>query len=141
MRRILITGGSSYLGQHLVPAAAGHYDVHYTYLTNDPLALPRASHLDVLDRQSVLALVDRLRPEAIIHLAGSNRSPEMEAVIQDGTRHIVQAANLSRARLMRNYIQRNIRVGHIIVQRWRQHRRSRDARWEPRLAICQCQRP
>jgi dTDP-4-dehydrorhamnose reductase len=100
LRRILITGGSSYLGQHLVPAAAGHYDVHYTYLTSDPLALPGASRLDVLDRQSVLALVDRLRPEAIIHLAGSNRSPDMEAVIQDGTRHIVQAANLSRARLI-----------------------------------------
>lgn len=100
MRRILITGGSGYLGRHLVPAAVDSYDVHYTFFQNDPLAMPQASRLDLLDRQSVLSLVDRFRPEAIIHTAGSNRGPDMEAVIQDGTGHIVEAAGRSEARLI-----------------------------------------
>jgi dTDP-4-dehydrorhamnose reductase len=100
VRRVLITGGSGYLGQHLVPSAVDRYDVLYTFLQNDPLALPGASRLDLLDRDAVLSLVGQFRPQVIIHTAGSNRSPNMEAVIREGTRHIVEAAGLSRARLI-----------------------------------------
>ncbi len=100
MRRVLITGGSGYLGRHLVPAAVDGFLVHYTFLQNDPLALPGASRLDLLDRDAVLSLVERFRPATIIHTAGSNRSPDMEAVIQDGTKHIVEAAGLNQARLI-----------------------------------------
>jgi len=100
VRRVLITGGSGYLGQHLVPLARGRYDVLYTFLQHDPLALPGASRLDLLDRPAVLSLVGRFRPQAIVHTAGSNRSPNMEAVIQDGTRNLVEAAGLCQARLI-----------------------------------------
>lgn len=100
MRRLLITGGSGYLGQHLVPRAADHYDLHYTYFHDDPLALSSASRLDLLDRSAVLRLAEQIRPDAIIHTAGSNRSSNMEAVIVDGTQHIVEAAGLIGARLI-----------------------------------------
>lgn len=100
MRRVLITGGSGYLGQHLVPLAVDCYNVHHTFFQNEPLALPGASRLDLLDRDAVLSLVEQFRPEIIIHTVGSNRPPNMEAVIQDGTRHMVEAARLSQARLV-----------------------------------------
>jgi dTDP-4-dehydrorhamnose reductase len=98
--RVLISGGSGYLGQHLVPVALDRCDAHYTYFQNDPLALPGASRLDLIDRAAVLSLADQIRPQAIIHTAGSNRSPNMEAVIENGTRHIVEAARLCQARLI-----------------------------------------
>ena len=100
MKRVLITGGSSYLGQHLVPAAIDRYDIRYTIFQNDPLALAVARSLDIRDRAAVLSLVDDYRPAAIIHTAGSNRSPDMEVVIHEGTAHVVEAAGRCQARLI-----------------------------------------
>ncbi len=100
MKRVLITGGSSYLGQHLVPAAIDRYDVRYTIFQNDPLALAVARTLDIRNRAAVLSLVDEYHPDAIIHTAGSNRSPDMEVVIREGTAHVVEAAGRCQARLV-----------------------------------------
>lgn len=100
VRRVFITGGSSYLGQYLVPAAAEQYDIHYTYFRNDPLALASATCLNLLDRNAVLSLVREYEPDVIIHTAGSNRPPDMEAVIRRGADHIVEAAGLNEIRLI-----------------------------------------
>ena len=100
MKRLLITGGSSYLGRHLVPTAIGYHDICYTYFANDPLALDIGTQLDVRDQDAVHSLVDAFRPHAIIHTAGSNRSPDMEAVIVEGATHVVAAAGRCQARLI-----------------------------------------
>ncbi len=101
MIRLLVTGGSSYLGQHLVPLCPAAWEVIYTYYSSDPLALPGSVQLDLRNKAAVLALVRRFRPEIIMHLAGSNRPPEtMEAVISQGTQHIVAAAGRAGARLV-----------------------------------------
>jgi dTDP-4-dehydrorhamnose reductase len=100
VKRILITGGSSYLGRHLVPAAIDRHDICYTFFANDPLALETGARLDVRDRDAVYSLVDAFRPHAIIHTAGSNRSPDMEAVIVEGATHVVAAARRCQARLI-----------------------------------------
>lgn len=91
--RLLITGGSGYLGQHLVPQArsAGH-DVTYSYFSADPLQLPHGLACDLRDRHAVQNLVRAIQPEAIIHTAGSNRTPDMSNVIIEGTRHLVESA-------------------------------------------------
>lgn len=104
-KRILITGGSSYLGQHLVPRAlqrtAESQDVIYTYYSRDPLALANGRQLDVRDGQSVATLLDEVRPHTIIHTVGSNRPAEtMEAVIRQGTSWITGAAAHHKARLI-----------------------------------------
>lgn len=98
--RLLITGGSSYLGQHLTPLAAAEHETHYTYFRNDPLATPYGHRLDLRDGAAVAALVAALRPEAIIHTAGSNRVDDMATVIEAGTRHVVAAAAATGARLV-----------------------------------------
>lgn len=100
MNRILITGGSSYLGQHLVPLAASRFDVCYTYYQRNPLELPGAEHLDARDAPSVRRLVLEYRPDVIIHTAVSNRSPDMEVVIGQAAAHITDAASSIGARLI-----------------------------------------
>jgi dTDP-4-dehydrorhamnose reductase len=100
-QRILITGGSSYLGQHLVPPASRSFDVHYTYYSHDP-AFPHAvgHQLDVRAETAVFRLLQTLQPDVVIHLAGSNRTPDMASVIVQGTRHVANAATAVSARLI-----------------------------------------
>jgi dTDP-4-dehydrorhamnose reductase len=100
MARILITGGSSYLGQHLVPLALSGNEISYTYLAYNPLSTPSAFRLDVRDGPAVHALITRLRPEIIIHTVGSNRPLDMANVIIKGTKHVADAAQKAGARLI-----------------------------------------
>jgi dTDP-4-dehydrorhamnose reductase len=101
MSRILITGGSSYLGQRLVPLASKQgYTTHYTYYQNN-LPLPGPGHQqDIRDETTVRELVFNFQPEIIVHLAGSNRGAEMAAVIREGTSNIMWAAQEVDARLI-----------------------------------------
>jgi dTDP-4-dehydrorhamnose reductase len=100
MKRLLITGGSSYLGQSLVPLALTRYELCYTFFSHDSLALPQGQPLDVCDGEAVRRLVTLWRPDVIIHLAGSNRSPAMEEVIRQGAEHVTAAAAEWDARLI-----------------------------------------
>ncbi|PID86743.1 MAG: NAD(P)-dependent oxidoreductase [Chloroflexi bacterium] len=98
--KILITGGSSYFGQHLVPLALPECELCYTYYQNDPLALPLGKQLDVRDKTAVSTLITSYHPEVIIHLAGSNRGAHMADVIVQGAAHVTQAAAQANARLI-----------------------------------------
>lgn len=100
--RLLITGGSSYLGQHLVPMAVKQVssEVTYTFYQNDPLRTAQGRWLNVLDETAVAQLIGDVRPDAIIHTIGSNRSRDMEAVIRQGTEYVTRAASAVGARLV-----------------------------------------
>ena len=105
--RLFITGGSSYLGQHLVPLAVQTgWRVIYSYFSHDPLAQEldgtqaTAIQLDVRDNTAVFQAITTHQPQVIIHLAGSNRTPDMTAVITKGAKQIAQAAQNQQARLI-----------------------------------------
>lgn len=102
MTRLLITGGSSYLGRHLVPhALQSSDDVLHTYYRNRPRYLPPGEQLDLRDGPAVRALIARFAPDVIIHTAGSNRPAKtMGAVIRLGARHVTEAAQATSARLI-----------------------------------------
>lgn len=99
--RLLITGGSSYFGQQLVRTAAVSHTVCATYHQtpwgqDGVLAVP----LDVRDSAAVADLVADFQPEAIIHLAGSNRGADMARVIVLGAEAIATAAKQAGIRLI-----------------------------------------
>ena len=98
--RILITGGSSYLGRRLVPLAAAGHTIAYTYFSANPLDLAGGMQLDVRSAADTAAAVVAFRPAVIVHLAGSNRSPEMAAVITRGAANMRSAAETVGARLL-----------------------------------------
>lgn len=98
--KILITGGSSYFGRHLVPLAMPMAEVAYTYHQNDPLALACGQQMDIQDKTAVSRLITSFQPDTIIHLAGSNRGADMANVIVQGTANITQAAAQSKSRLI-----------------------------------------
>jgi dTDP-4-dehydrorhamnose reductase len=104
--RILITGGSSFLGQHLLPLAPPQNQTLYTYFNHVPAGLPGngrpldGRQLDLRDSEATLELVSDWQPQVIIHLAGSDRSEDMTAVICRGAENIVQAAQAANARLI-----------------------------------------
>jgi dTDP-4-dehydrorhamnose reductase len=100
MAKVLITGGGSYLGQHLVPLAATMFDTSYTVFRHDPQHEAPGYQLDVRDATAVRSLISHLRPEVIIHTVGSNLGEDMAEVIVQGTRHVTAAAQDVGARLI-----------------------------------------
>ncbi|MFO7679404.1 MAG: SDR family oxidoreductase [Chloroflexota bacterium] len=100
MMRLLVTGGSSYLGRHLVPLALPDFEVLYTFFQHDPLGLPGGRCLNVQDETAVSQLVTTFQPDVIIHLAGSNRGADMADVIVQGAAYVTQAARQVNARLI-----------------------------------------
>ena len=100
MSGILITGGSSYLGQHLVPfmTTAVPHTIHYTYHQNNPQLEAPATQLDIRDETAVRTLIFSLQPDVIIHLIGS--TAPMSMAIRQGTSNVMWAAREIGARLI-----------------------------------------
>jgi dTDP-4-dehydrorhamnose reductase len=98
MKRLLLTGGSGYLGQQILKTAIG-WDVFPTYFTR-PISHPNAHRLDLQDAVAVEALVNSVRPEAILHTACSNTSPEQIRAIVPSARHLALAAQRVNTRLV-----------------------------------------
>jgi len=98
MRRLLITGGSGYLGRALVEKARDGWDVLYTYCDR-PVEMQgtRGSRLDILDEARVNDLFRRFRPHTVIHAAYSE---ENLSVIVQGTKHVAAASFGVGARLL-----------------------------------------
>ena len=106
--RLLITGGSGYLGRTLVARALadGHDVVCTTHRHGLPSQLTSGvthQRLDVCDRDAVHAIFLEQRPHAVIHTAGSDRAPsldDMVATVRDGSRNVRDAAMDVDARLI-----------------------------------------
>jgi dTDP-4-dehydrorhamnose reductase len=104
MRRLLITGGTGYLGGELARLApAAGWDVTATYLAGSPAAGAGDVHwcrLDVTDPPAVRALVAQVAPDAVVHTAYLREGPGAEAVTVGGTAAVAQAARAAGARLL-----------------------------------------
>ena len=101
--RMLVTGGSGYLGEWVARLARTSWDVVATYLAH-PVDEPGAAwrRLDVRDRTAVEALVDEVRPAVVVHTAACNPGygTDFEATNATGTRHVARAAAACETRLI-----------------------------------------
>lgn len=103
-RILLITGGSGYLGRHLIVKASQAFDVYATYNTHP--AQIKAGHplrLNLTDREAVLQLLTNLAPQVIIHTAAVNPGQGdhvMLSVNRDGAHHMAEGAVAVGARLI-----------------------------------------
>jgi nucleoside-diphosphate-sugar epimerase len=76
--RVLVTGGSGFVGRHVLPALVRRgADVHAWSRETRPAADGVTWHrADVLDLGSVRAALDRVQPETLVHLAWFVTPPE-----------------------------------------------------------------
>lgn len=104
MKTVLITGGTGYLGERLLPIAAKHAKV--VAVARKPRALSRLyrpDKIDLLDRSSVFEAVRSIKPDAIIHAAALNPGVDderMPAVNHSGTQFLAEAASEVGSRLV-----------------------------------------
>jgi len=97
--RLLITGGSGFIGGRLLARAAPDWPIAATYWSQSCAAENVAWYpLDVRDAAATDACLRAARPEVVIHAA--YRKDEPKAVIARGTEHVVAAAARVGARVL-----------------------------------------
>jgi dTDP-4-dehydrorhamnose reductase len=104
-QRILITGGSGYLGRVLAAKASCTATVYATYHTQaDRIAAGHAVSLPLLEREQVLRCLTTLAPHVILHTAavnpGKGSSQDMWQTNVEGSRYIAEGAAAIGARLV-----------------------------------------
>src|SRR5438105_12243136 len=92
--RLLITGGSGFLGSHVAQAARSTHELFATYYAH-PFA--DGIQLDVCDEGAVRERFAELQPDAVIHTAYDKAS---HSVIVEGSANIARAARDVGARLI-----------------------------------------
>ena len=99
--RLLVTGGSGYLGAGILRRAPKGWQIAATYLAH-PIAQANvaAFRVDVRDADALKRAVDEFRPDVIIHAAAHSSGDAMMAVNGDGTRNVARAAAHIQARLI-----------------------------------------
>lgn len=97
-RRLLVTGGSGFLGGVVAGfARARGWSVTATAFRATGPALAR---VDVRDRAAVAALVAEVRPHAVVHTAYRKDGPDARDVIVAGAAYVAEASAAAGARLV-----------------------------------------
>lgn len=102
MKRLLITGGSGYLGEALADrASAAGWQVAATFFSRQPARAGIAWHqLDVRDADATARLFAELRPDVAIHTAYRLSGPDLWPITAQGAEHVALAASAAGTRLI-----------------------------------------
>lgn len=98
-RRLLVTGGSGYLGRHVLAAArAAGWSVVGT--ARSPSAATGLVALELTDAADVSRVVAQVRPDAVVHTAYDKAPDVLWPVVVEGTAAVARAAAEVGARLV-----------------------------------------
>jgi dTDP-4-dehydrorhamnose reductase len=102
MRRILITGGTGYLGAELLQRArTGGWDIGATSFSSLPDDDGIAwLQLDIRDEPAVVRAFDTWRPDVVIHTAYRQRGPDLWSTSAEGAGVVARVAREAGARLI-----------------------------------------
>lgn len=109
MTKLLITGGSGFVGQNLAEFFARRCPVVTTYLNSHAAHASHAQsiQLDVRDSEATLDAFERVAPDAVIHAAGNknvrfceDHPDEAYRVNAEGTRNVARACRRVGAKLL-----------------------------------------
>ena len=100
-RTLLITGGTGYLGQHLIQLATS-WNIHATFFQTSPQpSSPAIFHqCDLTEKSQVHQLISSVQPHVIIHTACSNKSTEEIESIVPAITHIATIAHRQTIKLL-----------------------------------------
>lgn len=102
-KRLLITGGTGYLGGALGPLALRRgYDVAASHLSQQPPPGSAISwmRLDIRDPRAVQTTLEQARPDIVIHTAFVQYEPDLMAITAEGSGHVARSAANLGARLV-----------------------------------------
>ncbi len=104
MTNVIITGASGYLANALLPCVAEYADV-IGVARNAALidSSVKTCSADITQRDAVFDLMERVKPDAIIHCAACNpggSDEQMFAINDIGTKHVAEAAQAFGCRLV-----------------------------------------
>ena len=99
--RLLVTGGSGFLGGALVRHALSQWHTSFTYASHEPDGLPAtAFRLDLADGAAVRRVLEAARPDAIVHTAMGRTDADHAEVTARGAERVAREAARAGAALV-----------------------------------------
>ena len=97
MKKLLITGISGFLGSHFLELKNDDYEIFGTY-QNTLLSYPNCFKIDLCNHQEVEQLINKVQPDAILHLA-ANSEPNYCELHPEETYKINVTASVNLAKI------------------------------------------